>query len=124
MLESLKNKRDNLILIKKAVQKGISKEDLDKNLLKAIVDFGDLELICMYARILDAAEINDFYLLIVAVYKNMNYKNLGFVSTFIDIINIKGSYISTVFSEEINNIKKKESEFEAYVLHKQGTLGL
>jgi len=124
MLEGLKSKRDNLILIKKAVQKGISKEDLDKNLLKAIIDFGDLELICMYARILDAAEINDFYLLIVAVYKNMNYNNLGFVSSFINIINSKGSFLSTIYSEEINNIKKKESQFEAYVLHKQGTIGL
>ena len=124
MLEGLKSKRDNLILIKKAVQKGISKEDLDKNLLKAIIDFGDLELICMYARILDAAEINDFYLLIVAVYENMNYNNLGFVNSFINIINSKGSFLSTIYSEEINNIKKKESQFEAYVLHKQGTIGL
>ena len=120
---------EKYLLVRKALKKGISKDDLNnkmvvKEMSKAIIDFGDLELICLYAKLLGDHDIRIFELLIRKVYKIANKDNIEWLDLFIDIVENKGDYIPRVFAASIDNLKQKRDSIDAYVINRQSSRGL
>ncbi len=115
---------DNYKFIKTALKKGITREDLNNDTIKAVTSLKDLELICLCAKTLDPSDINNLQLLINSAYINANKYNLEWLDYFISIIEKKNTYIKSLFSTDIENLKAKKNSLETYLLHRESSVGL
>lgn len=120
---------EKYLLVRKALKKGISKDDINNSMVakemhNAIIDFGDLELICLYAKLLDDHDISIFEMLIRKVNLIANKDNIEWLDMFINILENKGEFIPKVFAVSIDNLKHKRDSIDAYVLNRQSSRGL
>ena len=120
---------EKYLLVRKALKKGISKDDINNSMVakemhNAIIDFGDLELICLYAKLLDDHDISIFEMLIRKVNLIANKDNIEWLDMFINIVENKGEFIPKVFAVSIDNLKHKRDSIDAYVLNRQSSRGL
>lgn len=107
---------NNLRFLSMALDKGLTMNDLTDDVIKTVADFGDLELICLCAKVIKSNHLGEFSLLINSVYKNASKDNIYWLDAFIRILENKGELVRNSLSMDINNLKGIKSNLENNVI--------
>ena len=115
---------NNLRFLRTALDKGLTINDLTVDAIETVANFGDLELICLCAKVLKSNHISGFSLLINSVYKNASKDNTYWLDAFIRILENKGDVVRKSLSMDINNLKGIKSNLENNVISRSRISGL